>query len=63
MGLIPKAHLFVVDNDTMPLHIQKGFCGIVKVKRKNRGDNFNNAYFGQHADLMNIKVRDIWRNR
>jgi len=54
-----KAHLFVVDDDTMPLHIQKGFCGIIKIKRENRAGNLNTAFFGQMADLMNIKVGDL----
>ena len=55
----PKAHLFVVDDDTMPLHIQKGFCGIIKIKKENRGGNLNTAFFGQMADLMNIKNGDL----
>ena len=55
----PKAHLFVVDNDTMPIHIQKGFCGIVKVDRLNRAGNLNGSYFGQIADLMNIAIGDL----
>lgn len=54
-----KAHLFVVDDDTMPLHIQKGFCGIIKIRRENRAGNLNTAFFGQMADLMNIKVGDL----
>jgi len=54
-----KAHLFVVDDDTMPLHIQKGFCGIIKIKKENRAGNLNTAFFGQMADLMNIKVGDL----
>ena len=54
-----KAHLFVVDDDTMPLHIQKGFCGIIKIKKENIAGNLNTAFFGQMADLMNIKVGDL----
>ena len=54
-----KAHLFVVDDDTMPLHIQKGFCGIIKIRKENRAGNLNTAFFGQMADLMNIKVGDL----
>lgn len=54
-----KAHLFVVDDDTMPLHIQKGFCGIIKINQENRAGNLNTAFFGQMADLMNIKIGDL----
>ena len=55
----PKAHLFVVDDDTMPVHIQKGFCGIIKIQQRNRADNLNIAFFGQMADIMNIKIGDL----
>ena len=54
-----KAHLFVADNDTLPIHIQKGFCGIVKVDRINRAGHLNGSYFGQIADLMNISSGDL----
>ncbi len=57
--MLSKAHLFVVDNNTMPIHIQKGFCGIVKVNRLNKAGNLNNSYFGQLADLMNINTGDL----
>lgn len=55
----PKAHLFVVDDDTMPMHIQKGFCGIIKIQQQNRAGNLNIAFFNQMADIMNIKVGDL----
>ena len=55
----PKAHLFVVDDDTMPVHIQRGFCGIIKIEQQNIRGNFNTAFYGQRADLMNIKVGDL----
>ena len=55
----PKAHLFVVDDDTMPVHIQKGFCGIIKIQQRNRADYLNIAFFGQMADIMNIKIGDL----
>lgn len=55
----PKAHLFVVDDDTMPVHIQKGFCGIKKVNQRNSAGNLNVAFFGQMADVMNIRVGDL----
>ncbi len=55
----PKAHLFVVDDDTMPVHIQKGFCGIIKIQQRNRAGNLNIAFFNQMADLMNIKIGDL----
>lgn len=54
-----KAHLFVVDDDTMPLHIQKGFCGIIKINEKNVSGKLNTSFFGQMADLMNIKIGDL----
>lgn len=57
--MLPKAHLFVVDNDTMPIHIQRGFCGIVEVERLNRNQGLNGSYFGQIADLMNISEGDL----
>lgn len=47
----PKAHLFVVDDDTMPLHIQKGFCGIIKIEQNNIRGNFNTAFSGQMAPI------------
>ena len=55
----PKAHLFVVNDDTMPVHIQRGFCGISKPRRLNSRGNLNVSYFGQIADLMNIKIGDL----
>ena len=55
----PKAHLFVVDDDTIPVHIQRGFCGIIKIEQQNIRGNFNTAFYGQRADLMNIKVGDL----
>jgi len=55
----PKAHLFVVDDDTMPIHIQKGFCGIVKINVTNRSGRDNVSFFGQLSDLMNIKINDL----
>ena len=55
----PKAHLFVVDDDTMPVHIQRGFCGIIKIQQRNSANNLNIAFFGQMADIMNIKIGDL----
>jgi CRISPR/Cas system-associated exonuclease Cas4 (RecB family) len=55
----PKAHLFVVDDDTMPVHIQRGFCGIIKIEQQNIRGNLNIAFFGQMADIMNIKIGDL----
>lgn len=55
----PKAHLFVVDDDTMPIHIQKGFCGIVKINPKNSAGRINSSYYAQLADCMNIKKDDL----
>ncbi|OGF29183.1 hypothetical protein A2515_01540 [Candidatus Falkowbacteria bacterium RIFOXYD12_FULL_34_57] len=55
----PKAHLFVVDCDTMPIHIQKGFCGIVKINPTNRRGHSNVSFYGQLSDLMNISVGDL----
>lgn len=56
----PKAHLFVVDDDTMPIHIQKGFCGIVGTSgARNRRGNINSSYYSQLADVMNIKENDL----
>ena len=57
--MLPKAHLFVVDNDTMPIHIQRGFCGIVSIGRLNKSGGLNGSYFGQIADLMNISLGDL----
>jgi hypothetical protein len=57
--MLPKAHLFVVDDDTLPVHVQNGFCGIVKTQRENRAGGLNISYFGQQADLMNIHVGDL----
>jgi len=54
-----KAHLFVVDDDTMPIHIQKGFCGIVKTNPANARGRLNTAYYGQLSDLMNVKTGDL----
>ena len=34
----PKAHLFVVDDDSMPMAIQKRFCGIIKIQQQNRAE-------------------------
>lgn len=44
-------HLFVVNNDTFPIHIQRGFAGVVK------GGGI--GYYGQLADLMNIRKGDL----
>ncbi len=59
MWIQPKAHLFVVDDDTMPVHIQKWFCAIVKINKKNSRGNLNPSYFWQLADIMNIKKGDL----
>lgn len=46
-----SAHLFVVNSDTFPIHIQKNFAGVVK------GGGI--GYYGQLADLMNIRKGDL----
>jgi hypothetical protein len=46
-----SAHLFVVNNDTFPIHIQRNFAGVVK------GGGI--GYYGQLADLMNIREGDL----
>jgi len=46
-----SAHLFVVNSDTFPIHIQKSFAGVVK------GGGI--GYYGQLADLMNIRKGDL----
>lgn len=46
-----NAHLFVVNNDTFPIHVQRNFAGVVK------GGGI--GYYSQLADLMNIRERDL----
>ncbi len=46
-----STHLFVVNNDTFPIHIQRNFAGVVK------GGGI--GYYGQLADLMNIREGDL----
>lgn len=45
------SHLFVVNKDTFPIHIQRGFAGVVKAG--------GIGYYGQLADLMNIRKGDL----
>lgn len=45
------AHLFVVNSDSFPIHIQNRFCGVVK------GGGI--GYYGQLADLMAIRKGDL----
>jgi len=46
-----STHLFVVNSDTFPIHVQRNFTGVV------RGGGI--GYYGQLADLMNIREGDL----
>ncbi len=53
-----SSHLFVVNNDTFGIHLQNNFLGVVMAK-KNTVRGPNSAYYGQLADLMNVRKGDI----
>lgn len=57
-----NAHLFVVNNDTFGIHIQRGFTGVVMASETMTRDNRtipNSAYYAQLSDLMSVRPGDL----